>query len=323
MLTRCNEALLRAESQQALFDEACRTLVETGGYRMCWVGLAEDDERRTIRPVAQAGHDDGFLAQADMVWADVPRGRGPTGTAVREGRPVVGRPFDSDRLLEPWKAEALRRGYASASALPVTFEGERIGVLSMYSGDPAAFGPEDPLFLKHLADDLGFRVVALRRRSEAARSERALRESEASLRQVFDLNPDSANINRLQDGRYIAVNDSFLRMTGWTREEILGRPSVDLGIWENPADRDRMIARLEEKGFVQNFEARFRTRSGTVLDGLMSARLMTMGGRGGDPLHHPGRDRVEEERAALSAARRAFPRRDLDAWTCRRCGSTT
>ena len=278
LLTRCSEALLRAESQQALFDEACRIIVEIGGYRMCWVGIAEDDERRTVRPVAQAGYDDGFLAQADMVWADVPRGRGPTGTAVRDGRLVVGRSFASDPLLAPWKAQALRRGYVSSTALPIAFEGERVGVISMYSGDPAVFGPEDLPFLRHLADDLGFRVVALRRRSDAVKAEQALRESEASLRQVFDLNPDAANINRLEDGRYIAVNDSFLRMTGWTREEVLGRPSVDLGIWKDPADRDRMIAQLEEKGFVQNFEARFRTRSGMVLDGLMSARLMTLGG---------------------------------------------
>ena len=134
LLTRCSEALLRAESQQALFEEACRIIVEIGGYRMCWVGLAEDDERRTIRPVAHAGHDDGFLALADMVWADVPRGRGPTGTAVREGRLVLGRSFASDPLLAPWKAQALRRGYASSTALPIAFDGERVGVISMYSG---------------------------------------------------------------------------------------------------------------------------------------------------------------------------------------------
>ncbi len=278
LLTRCSEALLRAESQQALFEEACRIIVEFGGYRMCWVGLAEDDERRTIRPVAHAGHDDGFLALADMVWADVPRGRGPTGTAVREGRLILGRSFASDPLLAPWKAQALRRGYVSSTALPLAFDGERVGVISMYSGNPAIFGPEDLPFLRHLAADLGFRAVALRRRSEAVKADQALRESEASLRQVFDLNPDAANINRLADGRYIAVNESFLRMTGWTREEILGCPSVDLGIWNDPADRDRLIARLEEKGLVQNFEARFRTRSGKVLDGLMSARVMTLAG---------------------------------------------
>jgi len=108
--------------------------------------------------------------------------------------------------------------------------------------------------------------------------ERALRASEAALHEVFDLNPDATCVNRLQDGQYIAANESFLRMMGWTRTEVLGRRSPDLGIWDDPADRDRLVARLEEHGLVRDFEARFRTRSGQVFDGLMSARLMTYEG---------------------------------------------
>ena len=105
--------------------------------------------------------------------------------------------------------------------------------------------------------------------------ERALRASQASLREVFELNPDATNVNRLHDGQYIAANESFLQMMGWTREEVLGRTSVELGIWDDLADRDRLVARLEEQGLVRNFEARFRTRSGKAFDGLMTARLMT------------------------------------------------
>jgi hypothetical protein len=59
VLTRCNEAILRATSEQALFVDVCREIIEAGGYRMCWVGVAEHDERRTVRPVAHAGHEDG------------------------------------------------------------------------------------------------------------------------------------------------------------------------------------------------------------------------------------------------------------------------
>jgi two-component system cell cycle sensor histidine kinase/response regulator CckA len=108
--------------------------------------------------------------------------------------------------------------------------------------------------------------------------ERALRASEASLREVFDLNPDATNVNRLADGQYVAVNESFLQMMGSTREEVLGRTSVELGIWDDLADRDRLVALLEEQGVVRDFEARFRTRFGEVIDGLMSARLMTYAG---------------------------------------------
>jgi len=93
MLTRCNEAVLRATSEEKLYADVCRVIVETGGYSMCWVGLAQDDARRSILPVAHAGPDEGYLASAEIVWAEGERGQGPTGTAVRTGEPV-GSAFD-------------------------------------------------------------------------------------------------------------------------------------------------------------------------------------------------------------------------------------
>jgi PAS domain S-box-containing protein len=274
VLTRCNEAILRATSEEALFSDVCREIVEAGGYRMCWVGVAENDERRTVRPVAHAGHEDGYLRNLDIVWADAPLGRGPTGTSVREGRMVVGRDFASDATLAPWRAEALRRGYVSSTAIPIAYDGQRVGVLSIYSGNFEVFTEEELGFLRQLAGDLGYGAVSLRRRVEQARIEQELRESEASLRTAFDMNPDATHVNRLSDGTYIDVNESFLQMTGWARDEVLGRTSIDLDIWEDVSERDRMVAQLEKQGFVRNLEARFRTRTGQLLDGLMSARMM-------------------------------------------------
>jgi PAS domain S-box-containing protein len=92
---------------------------------------------------------------------------------------------------------------------------------------------------------------------------------------VFELTPDATCVNRVRDGQYVAVNETFLHLVGWTRKEVLGRTSVELEFWDDLADRDRLIARLEAQGLVRDFEARFRTRSGQTFDGLMSARLMT------------------------------------------------
>jgi PAS domain S-box-containing protein len=106
------------------------------------------------------------------------------------------------------------------------------------------------------------------------KAETALRESEASLRAVFDLSPDATNIARVDGGGYVEVNEAFAQITGWSRDDVLGRTSMDLGIWDDPADRDRMVVMLVERGIVRDFEARFRTRTGRRIDGLMSARLM-------------------------------------------------
>jgi PAS domain S-box-containing protein len=168
-LGRCNEALVRAASEQALYDEVCRVIVEEGGYRMCWVGLVEHDERRTIRPVAHAGIDEGYVAALDLVWSDTERGRGPTGTAARTGRPVLGRDFLTDPTLTPWRDQALKRGFRSLAALPMVVEGACLGVLTMHSGEPEAFNEEELRFLERLAEDLAFGVAAHRARVERDR----------------------------------------------------------------------------------------------------------------------------------------------------------
>jgi PAS domain S-box-containing protein len=168
-LGRCNEALVRAASEQALYDEVCRVIVEEGGYRMCWVGLAEQDERRTIRPVAHAGIDEGYVAALDLVWSDTERGRGPSGTAARTGRPVLGRDFLTDPTLAPWRDQALKRGFRSLAALPMMVEGACLGVLTMHSGEPEIFSEEELRFLERLAEDLAFGVAAHRARVERDR----------------------------------------------------------------------------------------------------------------------------------------------------------
>src|SRR4051812_8477690 len=80
-LTRCNQALTRARDEATLLQEVCRLIVEVGGYRFCWVGFAENDEARTVQPVASAGHEAGYLHAVRVTWADSERGRGPAGTA--------------------------------------------------------------------------------------------------------------------------------------------------------------------------------------------------------------------------------------------------
>ena len=113
------EALVRSEDERALLEEVCRAIVEVAGYRMCWVGRAEQDENRTVRPIARAGYDEGYVDQAEVSWSDTERGRGPVGTAIRTGRPVVPQDVVDDEAFAPWRTEALAHGYASVIALPL------------------------------------------------------------------------------------------------------------------------------------------------------------------------------------------------------------
>ncbi len=109
LLSACNQALVKATNEAALLAEICRLIVEVGGYRLAWVGLAEQDENKTVRPVGQAGYEAGYLESIRITWADEEHGQGPTGTAIRTRRPVVAR-----ELLDRSPLHPVARGGAQA-----------------------------------------------------------------------------------------------------------------------------------------------------------------------------------------------------------------
>ena len=116
---------------------------------------------------------------------------------------------------------------------------------------------------------------------ESAKSkgvEEALRENEERFRLTFQTSPDSININRLEDGMYIDINEGFTRLTGFTREDVIGKTSLSLDIWHDPDDRHALVRALKDKGYCSGLEARFRRKDGSVGYGLMSARVLTLKG---------------------------------------------
>jgi PAS domain S-box-containing protein len=217
-------ALLHSESEAELLDVICRIVVDEAGYRLGWVGFAEDDHKRTVRPVARAGDAGGYLDSIVVSWADTPLGQGPTGVAIRTGRPVVGRSFLTDAALAPWREEALRHGFASSLALPLRDDDRAFGALSIYATTPNAFSAADVDLLAGLADDLSFGITTLRARAAA---EERLRRSERNLAEAqriahlgsweWDLATDTAvrseetyRIAGVEPGAFRATNEAFL-----------------------------------------------------------------------------------------------------------------
>ncbi|MGA9754318.1 MAG: PAS domain S-box protein, partial [Desulfobaccales bacterium] len=176
-ITECHQALIRATNETELLNEVCRIIVEVGGYRMAWVGFAQDDASKSVRPVAQTGFDDGYVEQLQLTWADQVRGRGPMGKAIRMGKPAICQDMQTDPEAAFMREEALKRGYASVLALPLN-EAHTFGALAIYAETANAFDDEEVSLLMGLANDLAYGITALRARAEGRRAEKALKESE-------------------------------------------------------------------------------------------------------------------------------------------------
>ncbi len=223
VLSKCNESLVRATDEAQLLQSICDLLVEHGGYRFAWVGFAELDEARSVRPVAKAGLEEGYLEEVHITWADTERGRGPTGTAIRTGNVCVARDVATDPTCAPWHDAALARGYASALVLPLPFNGDIGGALCIYHSEVNAFDPEETRLLAELAADLAYGIRALRDRAAHRQAEEALQASEEGFRLLVD-GVKNHSIHRLDPkGRVVTWNTGAQRLKGYVAAEILGK----------------------------------------------------------------------------------------------------
>jgi PAS domain S-box-containing protein len=175
-----SQAMMRATSEKQYLDEVCRILLEDCGYALAWIGFAEHDEAKAIRPISWCGFEEGYLGLLNLTWADTLKGRGPTGAAVRTGNPAVCADMSTDPAMAPWREEALKRGYASSLAVPIldehrpshlTASAPALGVITLYSHQPNAFREDEVNLLRQLARDVGYCIRVLRLREARARAE--------------------------------------------------------------------------------------------------------------------------------------------------------
>ena len=183
-LSDSNKAMMRATDELEYLRDVCRIVVEDCGHAMVWAGFAEDDAAKTIRPVAHAGNEAGYLGAISLTWADTERGQGPAGRAIRTGQVASCPNILADPGFSPWREQARKRGYASSIVFPLLDStGKAFGELTIYSTVPAPFSTEEIALLCELAEDLTYGIMTLRHRAAHAQAERALAEAKEQLEQ--------------------------------------------------------------------------------------------------------------------------------------------
>jgi len=260
-LSACNHALAQAGSEQELLEQICDVMVRLGGYRMAGIAFAEPNEAKTVRPMAHAGHDSGYLARIQISWADVPSGRGPAGTCIRENRTCVIADTATDPTFAPWREAALKRGYAAMIALPLRVASRAFGVLAIYSEQAGSFEASEVKLLEEIAANLSYGVTSIRAQSESKRATVLLREAEAKYRQLVELVPAISYV--AETGLlspFLYLSPQLRTILGYLPEDCVADP---LFWWDHLNPEDRPIAQMEdtwEEGRLFQIEYRMRAK---------------------------------------------------------------
>ena len=312
-ISDCNQVLIRAEDEQTLLNDICKIVCEKAGYRMAWAGYAEHDEHKTVRPVAIAGVEEGYLSGAKISWADTESGQGPTGTAIRTGQTVYTQDLTADPRMTLWRDNALQRGYRSSIALPLkNSNGTTFGALMIYSVEINAITSEEQQLLERLADDLAFGICTLRARKEHDKAKEELHNT----LQRLELATASARMGvwdwNLIDNTMV-WDERMLELYGYTRQSFVG----GLEAWERclyPEDYAEVMELCQAalRG-EKEYDAEFRIQhpDGTVK--WIKANGLVIHGQGNVPIRMLGINRDITERKFVESNLRASEARMITA----------
>lgn len=244
-LSQINQTIVRARDRDTLFREICRVAIEFGQFRLAWIGLIDEAEQR-VRPVAFAGEEQGYLTNVSVKYRDETLGRGPTGTAIREGRCVICQDIATNPLMTPWRDQALQRGYGSSAAVPIRQNTDVVGALTVYASEPDGFDADDERLLDEIGLDISFALDMLEQEAQRLRAEDALQSLNLELEQrvvrrtaeLAAANERLTELDRLKS-KFVSTVTHELR-TPVTSLGLL----VDLLEHGKPEKREQYLARL-------------------------------------------------------------------------------
>ncbi|MFA6295967.1 MAG: PAS domain S-box protein [Patescibacteria group bacterium] len=228
-ISSCNLALLKEKDERKLLKTICKIICEQAGYRLAWVGYAENDKEKTIRPVAWAGFESEYIENAKLSWSEkAERGRGPAGIAIRSGETVYVQDFEIDKLMTPWRKAALQRGYRSGIAIPLKNGKEKVfGALLIYSTKAYAINPEEIKLMEELSRDMSFGISVLRIRAEREKNILSVIESRKRYSKLFESIKNAVAIytvkNNGQDVIIKSLNPAAEKIEKIKKEEAIGK----------------------------------------------------------------------------------------------------
>jgi PAS domain S-box-containing protein len=213
-----------------------------------------------------------FVDAHDLPPAPKKPGRGLTEYVLRTGRTLLCSTSLHEQLERHGEVELIGTPSPIWLGVPLRVGERTIGVMVVqHYSDPAAYAQREEHMLEYVSSQVAQAI-------ERKRVEEELRRSEEKFSKIFRSTPDAISITTLAEGRYLDVNNSFLQMSGYTREEVIGRTALELKLWADPQDRDRLVSTLKAQGRAHEQEFHFRLKSGEVRLGMLSAEIIELAG---------------------------------------------
>ena len=216
LTSEINQAIVRINDRETLWQEACRIAVEHGGFRFAWIGMM-DAESGQIHPVARAGREDGYLDAVHLSAWDEPHGQGPAGRAIREDRAILCEDTEQDPSVALWRNVMLAHEFRSLVCLPLRRNGAAVGILAAYASERGMFAPLVRHALDEMAADISFALDRFEQQRQREKEQQQLRLQHSALEAA-------ANAVLITDNRGNVewVNAAFTKVTGYSRDEIVG-----------------------------------------------------------------------------------------------------
>ena len=269
-----SQAIVRMEAEEELFPLVCRTAVKLGGMSLATVSQVNPSSNR-IEPVAHYGSGSDYLAQAS-ISADpsVPEGRGPTGTAFREGRSIIIRRYQESEMTRPWHELAKRFGWGSSGAFPIFRGGKPFAVLAVYHGSGDAFDTQSVELLEDAVSEISFALDNFDRERERQKARADLMESERHFRAYFE-RAMFGMAATLPNKGWLEVNDALCHMLGYTREELLQKTWADITHLDDFEENVRLFDRILQ-GEMEEFEhnKRYIKKDQSIIHVLVAGRVV-------------------------------------------------
>lgn len=227
-LSACNQALVRATTEEELLQTTVRNIAENEGYPLATISYAEDTPEKTIRLVAWFSINASHYSQAPKVSQNTNDEFSPVTQAFNTGLTQLCRDINAETVRISWKELMLADGYTANIALPLHDDkGLTFGVLSIYSSEKSIFDAQEVELLSDLARDIAYGVMGLRTKTNLQVTEQALRQSEIQYKLLFDNSLDAILLTT-PDGDILTANPEAQRLFGLSEQTLRekGRQAV-------------------------------------------------------------------------------------------------